>query len=145
MAFPPVRTAGGQTTPLSGAATQTDPGGPAPERMSSGTSGAGTAATPLPCRRASVLGALRRRRRGNPGAGGAPAATAHTPQNGLRRSHPATAHWMSSQARMAGKKGVWRGVRRETTPIVEKVWSFSHRAQHYSVATSQLLHVISIT
>lgn len=26
---------------------------------------------------------------------------------------------------------MWRGARRETAPIVEGVWSFSHRAQHH--------------
>lgn len=133
MAFHPARSAGGPTAPLSGTTTQTDPTGPVPERVPRGTRGAGTEATPRPSPQVSVLGAPRRRRRGNPGAGGltTAAAAAPTPQTGLRRSHPATAHWMSSQARMAGKKGVWRGARRERAPIVEGVWSFSHRAQRY--------------
>lgn len=26
---------------------------------------------------------------------------------------------------------MWRGARREAAPIVEGVWSFSHRVQHY--------------
>ncbi|KAL2805017.1 immunoglobulin-like domain-containing receptor 1 isoform 2 precursor, partial [Daubentonia madagascariensis] len=104
--------------PLSAEALQAQPPGERPE--------AGEMQAPqllsLPCPRASVLGALRRRKRGSPGAGGPTAACA--PQTGPRRSLPATAHWMSLQARMAGKKGVWRGARREAAPIVEGVWSF---------------------
>lgn len=106
------RPIGGLTTHLSGAGTQTDPTGPDPGRMHRGTGGADTVATPLPCLLASVPGALRRMsRRGTPRAGEPTATTAHTPLTGLRRSHPATAHWMLCQARMAGKKGVWRGAR----------------------------------
>lgn len=134
------RPIGGPTTHLSGAGTQTDPAGPDPGRMHRGTGGADTVATPLPCLLASVPGALRRMsRRGTPRAGEPTATTAHTPLTGLRRSHPATAHWMLCQARMAGKKGVWRGARRETAPIVEGVWSFSHLAQRYIFGYSSAL------
>uniref|UniRef100_A0A5G2RLH8 Immunoglobulin like domain containing receptor 1 n=1 Tax=Sus scrofa TaxID=9823 RepID=A0A5G2RLH8_PIG len=127
----PARPAAAPAVP--GAATQRDPAGPAPEGAPRGTGDAGPAATPLPRPRTSVPGAgvPTRRRRGSPEAGGPAAAPAPAPPTGLRRSHPATALWMSPQARMAGKKGVWRGVRRERAPIVEGVWSFSHRAKHY--------------
>ncbi|XP_047647106.1 immunoglobulin-like domain-containing receptor 1 isoform X5 [Phacochoerus africanus] len=109
----PARPAAAPAVP--GAATQRDPAGPAPEGAPRGTGGAGPAATPLPRPRTSVpgAGAPTRRRRGSPGAGGPAAAPAPAPPTGLRRSHPATALWMSPQARMAGKKGVWRGARSE--------------------------------
>ncbi|KAK1343945.1 hypothetical protein QTO34_014502 [Cnephaeus nilssonii] len=35
--------------------------------------------------------------------------------------------------------------RRKTAPIVEGVWSFSHRMQHYFCGDSRLLHIVNIT
>lgn len=110
------------------------PDAQSPGKVPKGMGDAGTAATRLPCPRAPVLGALKRRKSHCPGIGmpsttTAAGAAVHSPQTGLRRSHPATVHWMSLQARTTGKKGVWSGAWRERTPILDGVWSFSLQAQ----------------